>query len=34
MAEIIMFRGSRTDASSFNARQVIANLRPSIVVPK
>jgi hypothetical protein len=34
MAEIVMFRGARSDASSFNARQVIANLRPSIVVPK
>lgn len=34
MAEIIMFRGNRTDPSSFNARQVIANLRPTIQVPK
>ena len=34
MAEIIMFRGNRADPSSFNARQVIANLRPTIQVPK
>jgi hypothetical protein len=33
-AEIIMFRGNRADPSSFNARQVIANLRPTIQVPK
>jgi hypothetical protein len=29
-----MFRGNRADPSSFNARQVIANLRPTIQVPK
>jgi len=33
-AEIVMFRGSRSDASSFNARQVITNLRPTIQVPR
>lgn len=33
-AEIVMFRGRRADPSSFDARQVIANLRPTIVVPK
>lgn len=33
-AEIVMFRGNRADASSFDARQVIANLRPTIVVPR
>lgn len=34
MAEIIMFRGTRADPSSFNARQVIANLQPTIQVPR
>ena len=34
MAEIIMFRGRRTDPMSFDARQVMANLRPTIVVPR
>ena len=34
MAEIVMFRGRRTDAASFDARQVIGNLRPTIVVPR
>jgi hypothetical protein len=34
MAEVIMFRGRRTDPASFDASQVIANLRPTIVVPK
>jgi hypothetical protein len=33
-AEIIMFRGARADSSSFNARQVIGNLRPTIAVPR
>jgi hypothetical protein len=33
-AEIVMFRGRRTDATSFDARQVIANLRPAIEVPR
>jgi hypothetical protein len=33
-AEIVMFRGTRADPSSFNARQVITNLRPTIVVPR
>ncbi len=33
-AEIVMFRGRRADAASFDARQVIANLRPTIVVPR
>jgi hypothetical protein len=34
-AEIVMFRGARPgDPMSFDARQVIANLRPTIVVPK
>lgn len=33
-AEIVMFRGARNDPSSFDARQVIGNLRPTIVVPK
>jgi hypothetical protein len=33
-AEIIMFRGNRGGASNFNARQVIANLRPTIQVPR
>ena len=34
-AEIVMFRGSRpNDAMSFDARQVIANLRPTLVVPR
>lgn len=34
MAEIVMFRGRRGDPQSFDARQVITNLRPTIVVPK
>ena len=34
MAEIIMYRGARTDPSSFDARQVIGNLQPTIVVPR
>lgn len=34
MAEIVMFRGRRADPSSFDARQVIDNLRPTIVVPR
>lgn len=34
MAEIVMFRGRRTDPMSFDARQVMANLRPTIVVPR
>ena len=34
MAEIEMFRGRPQGATSFDARQVIANLRPTIVVPK
>lgn len=34
MAEIEMFRGQPVGATSFDARQVIAHLRPSIVVPK
>ena len=34
MAEIVMFRGRRADPSSFDARQVIANLRPTIVAPR
>lgn len=33
-AEIVMFRGRRTDAASFDARQVIANLRPTIQIPR
>jgi len=34
-AEIVMFRGSRpSDPSSFDARQVIGNLRPTIQVPR
>lgn len=33
-AEIIMSRGPGTGPQSFNARQVIANLRPTIVVPR
>ena len=34
-AEIVMFRGNRAgDPSSFDARQVIANLRPTIQVPR
>ena len=34
-AEIVMFRGTRPgDPMSFDARQVIANLRPTIVVPR
>ena len=34
-AEIVMFRGARAgDPHSFDARQVIANLRPTIMVPK
>jgi hypothetical protein len=32
-AEIVMFRGRRADPASFDARQVIANLRPTIQVP-
>jgi hypothetical protein len=32
--EIVMFRGAPRDPTSFNARQVIANLQPTIVVPK
>jgi hypothetical protein len=34
MAEIVMFRGTRNDPSSFNAREVIANLQPTIQVPR
>lgn len=34
MAEIEMFRGHHEGATSFDARQVIANLRSSIQVPK
>lgn len=35
IAEIVMFRGARpNDPHSFDARQVIANLRPTIVVPR
>jgi hypothetical protein len=34
MAEIQMFRGRPSGATSFDARQVIANLRPTIQVPK
>lgn len=34
MAEIVMFRGRRADVQSFDARQVIGNLRPTIVIPK
>lgn len=33
-AEIVMFRGPRADPASFDARQVITNLRPTIVVPR
>jgi hypothetical protein len=33
-AEIIMFRGSRTDEKSFDAREVIANLGPAIELPR
>jgi len=34
-AEIVMFRGNRpSDPSSFDARQVIGNLRPTIQVPR
>lgn len=34
MAEIQMFRGRPVGATSFDARQVIANLKPTIQVPK
>lgn len=34
MAEIVMFRGRRADPMSFDARQVVANLRPTIVIPR
>jgi hypothetical protein len=35
MAEIVMIRGARPgDPASFDARQVIANLGPTIVVPR
>ena len=34
MAEIVMYRGRKVEATSFDARQVIANLRPTIEVPK
>jgi len=35
MAEIVMFRGQRpSDPRSFDARQVIANLGPTIVLPR
>lgn len=33
-AEIVMFRGRRSDPMSFDARQVIANLQPTIVIPR
>ena len=33
-AEIVMFRGRRAEPASFDARQVIANLRPTIRVPR
>ena len=33
-AEIVMFRGERSDDKSFNAREVLANLGPSIEVPR
>jgi hypothetical protein len=34
MAEISMYRGRQEGATSFDARQVIANLQPTIKVPK
>jgi hypothetical protein len=34
MAEIQMFRGRAVGATSFDARQIIANLQPTIQVPK
>ncbi len=33
-AEIVMFRGSRGDEKSFNAREVIENLGPTIELPR
>ena len=33
-AEIVMLRGRRADPMNFDARQVIANLRPTIEVPR
>lgn len=33
-AEIVMFRGRRSDDKSFEAREVLANLGPSIEVPR
>ena len=33
-AEIVMFRGERNDDKSFDAREVLANLGPSIEVPR
>lgn len=33
-AEIVMFRGTRGDEKSFNAREVLANLGPNIELPR
>ena len=33
-AEIVMFRGDRNDDKSFDAREVLANLGPSIEAPR
>jgi len=33
-AEIVMFRGRREDPASFDARQVVENLRPTIELPR
>jgi len=33
-AEIVMFRGTRTDEKSFNAREVLTSLGPNIELPR